>query len=336
MVSYYNSLTMFPAHHAASQPHSVAAASIAARHAASYFQGYHHPYGYPQHQFPSSATSPGNATVATSVATPTGHYPPNLSDLNSNVCPGSSGGTTISGPGFGPGLPSHHQHLDAGGGGFQPNPAITPPAWHTSQSAWHPGSPFWTGSCNVAGAGAPGQAMDGLLQQQNDLLSSAAAVSAGTRSPNTPPRGSSEGPALRGPSPGYPSGSHSSGSPNGTPTPVGNIYPGDFSDYYHIQHQQQQHHHHHLQQQQQQHQLRGSPHDHDDDDDDDDCRGDDTISPSPLSPHSSSRPQPARSPFEWMKKPSYQSQPDKSGEANIFLDAKDFIVKATTVALLII
>ena len=224
MVSYYNSLTMFPAHHAASQPHSVAAASIAARHAASYFQGYHHPYGYPQHQFPPSATSPGNATVATSVATPTGHYPPNLSDLNSNVCPGSSGGTTISGPGFGPGLPSHHQHLDAGGGGFQPNPAITPPAWHTSQSAWHPGSPFWTGSCNVAGAGAPGQAMDGLLQQQNDLLSSAAAVSAGTRSPNTPPRGSSEGPALRGPSPGYPSGSHSSGSPNGTPTPVGNIY----------------------------------------------------------------------------------------------------------------
>ena len=37
-----------------------------------------------------------------------------------------------------------------------------------------------------------------------------------------------------------------------------------------------------------------------------------------------------------MKKPSYQSQPDKSGEANIFLDAKDFIVKATTLALLII
>merc|ERR1719510_1297744 len=26
-----------------------------------------------------------------------------------------------------------------------------------------------------------------------------------------------------------------------------------------------------------------------------------------------SRPQPARSPFEWMKKPSYQSQPEKSG-----------------------
>ena len=28
----------------------------------------------------------------------------------------------------------------------------------------------------------------------------------------------------------------------------------------------------------------------------------------------SSRPQPARSPYEWMKKPSYQSQPEKSGE----------------------
>lgn len=33
-----------------------------------------------------------------------------------------------------------------------------------------------------------------------------------------------------------------------------------------------------------------------------------------LSPPLSNRPQPARSPFEWMKKPSYQSQPDKSGE----------------------
>ena len=32
-----------------------------------------------------------------------------------------------------------------------------------------------------------------------------------------------------------------------------------------------------------------------------------------LSPPPSNRPQPARSPFEWMKKPSYQSQPDKSG-----------------------
>ncbi len=29
----------------------------------------------------------------------------------------------------------------------------------------------------------------------------------------------------------------------------------------------------------------------------------------------SSRPQPARSPYEWMKKPSYQSQPEKNGES---------------------
>ena len=28
-----------------------------------------------------------------------------------------------------------------------------------------------------------------------------------------------------------------------------------------------------------------------------------------------SRPQPARSPYEWMKKPSYQSQPEKNGES---------------------
>ena len=31
-----------------------------------------------------------------------------------------------------------------------------------------------------------------------------------------------------------------------------------------------------------------------------------------------SRPQPARSPYEWMKKPSYQSQPEKSGEFQVF------------------
>merc|ERR550532_513730 len=35
------------------------------------------------------------------------------------------------------------------------------------------------------------------------------------------------------------------------------------------------------------------------------------LSPSSMSPPSS-RPQPARSPFEWMKKPSYQSQPEKN------------------------
>jgi hypothetical protein len=51
------------------------------------------------------------------------------------------------------------------------------------------------------------------------------------------------------------------------------------------------------------------------------------LSPSPLSPPSSSlRPQPARSPYEWMKKPSYQSQPDKSGKSrslvkSIFLNS---------------
>jgi hypothetical protein len=34
------------------------------------------------------------------------------------------------------------------------------------------------------------------------------------------------------------------------------------------------------------------------------------------SPTSSSvRPQPARSPYEWMKKPSYQSQPEKTGKS---------------------
>jgi hypothetical protein len=38
------------------------------------------------------------------------------------------------------------------------------------------------------------------------------------------------------------------------------------------------------------------------------------ISPIPLSTVGSSRPQPARSPYEWMKKPSYQSQPEKNGE----------------------
>ena len=37
------------------------------------------------------------------------------------------------------------------------------------------------------------------------------------------------------------------------------------------------------------------------------------LSPSSMSPPSS-RPQPARSPFEWMKKPSYQSQPEKNGK----------------------
>ena len=37
------------------------------------------------------------------------------------------------------------------------------------------------------------------------------------------------------------------------------------------------------------------------------------LSPSSLSPPSS-RPQPARSPYEWMKKPSYQSQPEKNGK----------------------
>ena len=332
MVSYYNPLsTMFPAHHAASQPHSAAAAAVAARHAASYFPSYHHHhYGYPQHhhQFPPSATSPGNSSVPTSTTTPSGtnlsgQYPANLSDLNSNVCGGGVGlPPSLSGPGFGP---SHHQHLDAvsSGNGFQPNPAITPPSWHASQSVWHPSSPFWAGSCNVPSGG---QSMEGLLQQQNDLLSSnpvsGGPVSVGARSPNTPPRGSSDGPGMRGPpaaSPGYPSGSHSSGSPNGTPTPVGAGYSGEFADYsYHLHHQQQQQQQQHLQQQQQQQQqlshLRDS---HDEDDDDDDCRGD--LSPSPLSPPSGSsslRPQPARSPYEWMKKPSYQSQPDKSGKSN--------------------
>ena len=38
-----------------------------------------------------------------------------------------------------------------------------------------------------------------------------------------------------------------------------------------------------------------------------------------VSPPLSNRPQPARSPFEWMKKPSYQSQPDKSGKLFIVL-----------------
>ena len=40
------------------------------------------------------------------------------------------------------------------------------------------------------------------------------------------------------------------------------------------------------------------------------------VSPTPMITASvTSRPQPARSPYEWMKKPSYQSQPEKNGES---------------------
>ena len=38
------------------------------------------------------------------------------------------------------------------------------------------------------------------------------------------------------------------------------------------------------------------------------------VSASSLASPTSSRPQPARSPYEWMKKPSYQCQPEKSGK----------------------
>jgi hypothetical protein len=95
------------------------------------------------------------------------------------------------------------------------------------------------------------------------------------------------------------------------------LYHTDFNDYYHVHQQQQQQ----QQQPQHHHHLRDSPPADDDlDDDDDDDRRDDVISPSPLSPPSaSSRPQPARSPYEWMKKPSYQSQPDKSGKSDFYL-----------------
>ena len=40
------------------------------------------------------------------------------------------------------------------------------------------------------------------------------------------------------------------------------------------------------------------------------------VSPTPMITTAvTSRPQPARSPYEWMKKPSYQSQPEKNGES---------------------
>ena len=51
------------------------------------------------------------------------------------------------------------------------------------------------------------------------------------------------------------------------------------------------------------------------------------LSPSSMSPPSS-RPQPARSPFEWMKKPSYQSQPEKNGKlsAHNFYSYKELTI----------
>lgn len=284
MVSYYNTLTsMFPTHHTAQPHHAVAAA----RH---YFQGYHgHPvYTYPQHHpqgfHHPSATSPGNVGSAAA------QYPTNTADLNSNVCPNGAG--SAGQPGFGP-------H----GEGYTANSSASPTSWPTSQTGWPGSSPFWPppANCNVSG----GQGSDAALSSDGVTSSSGGGTALpGGRSPDTPPRGSSDSLHLRGhsaPSPGF-NGSNSSGSPRVTPTPggVGSGYSGDFPDY--GSYGNPQHHATH----------RGDSPGYKDDD------PESGMPPSPLSPLAlgcpSSRPQPARSPYEWMKKPSYQSQPDKSGK----------------------
>lgn len=282
MVSYYNTLTsMFPSHHAAQPHHAVAAA----RH---YFQGYHGaPYGYPQHpqQFHASATTAASPTA-------TAHYPATTADLNSNLCPNGSG------PGSG-GSAQSAGHFGTHGDAYPAHPpSASPTGWPTAQNGWQVASPFWPPShC---------QGPDATLPADGAAVPSST-VGPGGGSPDTPPRGSGDGPGLRGPpaaSPDFAGGSDSSGSPRVTPAPggVGSSYSGDFGDYgsYGGRH--------------------GGGRRGDSPLYKDDGSG---LPPSPLSPGPgcpASRPQPARSPFEWMKKPSYQSQPDKSGK-DLFLRA---------------
>ena len=307
---------MFPTHppthgrHAPSAASTAAAAAVAAQ-ASPYFHSYPSYHSHHQ-QFASS------------------QYP-NLSDLNSNMYSQFST------------FDSASQSPSVGVATGSPSPS-----WH---SQWTHPSPFGSSSRGYGtgtGSGAENGNSDSSWSQTAADIPTVATNDTGSHSPtntptssdanviaNTVPTSSSTGTAVppSSGSPGFTRNSQSSDSPSGTPTPsqLGNFSGGGqmgsemFSKAFQI------------------HAGPGSPvygSKHDPMANavavvtsspsshfsiptcltvtPQDCQA---LSPDSISPSTptatvglTSRPQPARSPYEWMKKPSYQSQPEKNGK----------------------
>ncbi len=302
MVSYYSPLSssMFPQsaphppggvasrHHA--QTASAAAAAVASH---AYFQNYH------------AHTLAGYGHPHAAHAAYNSQYAANLADLNSNNYNSSSTANTAGG-----GHVAATASGPPGAGQFSSNSTSDwNHQWSPSFGAT-PSSCLW-GPQSSGGDGGQG----GVANSGGGAPQSSSTTNEDNHSPPTPnpqPPTTNNTTAIGSASPGgYGTQSHSSGSPTSTPTPAGytNGPPpaGDmFRNYSPQPHQTSSSTagghalleagspgemnslptaHHGL----------GSP-----------------IGNSLASP--TSRPQPARSPYEWMKKPSYQSQPEKSGE----------------------
>ena len=334
MVSYYNpALSMFPPghhhHHSSSAHTATAAAAAAARHspaatsaaaaaaaqASSYFPAAAAAtYGYPHQQFASPYA--------------------NLSDLNSNMYPGFSSSFDHSAPAAAaaaaaPSWPSA-QWAASAGAFASPTSAATVAAcrsayvdsWQTTAADVHPQESSSNNDGGGSGGGG-GVTSNHSPGNENNVTSSSAAPAAPTAS------AAADSPSF--------ANSQSSGSPTGTPTPTYNggdqqsemVFSKVFDSPSYVNKLDQQ--------------LSSSnspshfglppsitvtpggngsgglmaaaaaA-----------AAGGDALALSPptagsLSPSSnpiqtSGRPQPARSPYEWMKKPSYQSQPEKNGK----------------------